>query len=120
MTGPLRIRLPDRRPSLTVAVEHGGQALDVTVGFGADGRPLEAFCGGPRLGSDLAHLLADGCVIVSLALQHGCPPEALARSLGRVPDPAAAGAERPASALGAVVAVLCREALRQREADDGA
>jgi hypothetical protein len=104
-----RRRLPDRRPNVTVEVNHGGFRLAVTVGFDLGGRPLEVFASGTRIGTDLGHVLADACVLMSLALQHGCPPERLVRTLGRVPEPGGgAEASRPASVVGAVAAVTAR------------
>lgn len=96
-----RIRLPDRRPSRTLELSFAGHAFSVTVGMDLTGRPLEVFADGRT--SQLGHTIADACVAISLALQHGCPPEALPRSMGRIPDPAA-GADVcvPASPLGAI------------------
>ena len=97
--------LPHRRPNETREIEHDGRRLTVTVGFDLDARPREVFADGVREGTDLAHILADACVVVSLALQHGAEPSALRKSLGVVPDPARGEhATRPASVLGAIVA----------------
>ena len=104
-----RRRLPDRRPNVTVEVDHAGFRLAVTVGFDLGGRPLEVFASGTRIGTDLGHVIADACVLMSLALQHGCPPGRLVRTLGRVPDPGLGPeAARPASVVGAVAAVAAR------------
>ena len=49
-------------------------------------------------------ILADACVVISLALQHGIEPLALAHSLARVPLSETESA--PASVIGAVVEML--------------
>lgn len=79
-----RTRLPDRRPAETRELCHQGQRFTVTVGFDLTGRPLEVFADGRT--SQLGHAISDACVAVSLALQHGCPPQVLVSAMGRVPD----------------------------------
>jgi len=97
-----RARLPDRRPAETIAIEHGGMGFDVTVGFYPDGRPGEVFTHGAKTGSMIDGLLDDACVVVSLLIQNGVEPRALARSMGRLGD------EQPASVIGAVVDLAAR------------
>ena len=99
-----RIPLPNRRPSATVDVAFG----TVTVGFDALGQPREVFANGPKEGSDMQATIADACVVISIALQHGVPPAALGKSLGSVPD--WNGAIRPASAIGIIVAAIAEAA----------
>ena len=104
-----RRRLPDRRPSATQAIRWAGSddqatTYTVTVGFHLDGTPAEVFADGPKTGSAMQALLADACVVVSLALQHGIAPADLARSMARVP--VSEIETRPASVIGAVVEVL--------------
>ena len=102
-----RRALPHRRRNETVGIEHQGQHLTVTVGFDDDGHAREVFADGAKLGSDLAHVIADACVVMSLALQHDCAPADLTTSLGVVPDPVRGeDATRPASVLGAIAAVV--------------
>jgi hypothetical protein len=45
--------------------------------------------------------MSDACVVLSLALQYGCPPEALAHSLGTIPK--GEDEEVPASFIGTIV-----------------
>ncbi len=102
-----RTALPDRRPSLTLEAEFKGHPIAITIGFDLTGAPREVFADNHKSGSDMQASLADACVIISIALQHGIPAEALGRSLGRVPvflgeD----GATGPASPLGVIVAAL--------------
>jgi hypothetical protein len=107
-----RAVLPQRRPNATRALAHGGQGFTLTVGFDPEGHPREVFADAARHGSDVAHVLADACVVISLALQYGCPPAALPKSLGRVPDFArGAGACLPASVLGVIAEVVAETAL---------
>lgn len=102
-----RTQLPTRRPNLTTEMEHGGFKFTVTVGFDLTGRPLEVFADGVKVGTDLGHVISDACVVISLALQHGCPAQLLPKSMGRVPDPMAGpGACRPASPLGSIATVV--------------
>lgn len=102
-----RRALPARRPSETFALPWRGHVLTVTVGYHpGDGAVLEAFADAPK-GGELGATLADACVAISLALQHGVPPAALVRSIAREPDPAAGeDAVRPASPVGAILDLL--------------
>jgi hypothetical protein len=102
-----RARLPNRRPALTREIEHAGHRFSVTIGFDLCGRPREVFAGGAKLGTDLGHMIADHCVTVSLALQHGCTGAELEKSMGVVPDPASEpGVSRPASVFGVIAAIV--------------
>lgn len=100
-----RTRLPTRRLSETVALTFAGTAHRVTIGFFPDGRPGEVFADGGKPGSMIDALLADASVAVSLLLQHGVEPAALAHSLGRLGD-----GTSPASILGALADLLVEAA----------
>lgn len=103
----MRARLPDRRPNMTRDIDWQGRKLTVTVGFDMDALPKEVFASGAKEGSDMAATIADACVVISLALQHGATPEGLSRSLGRVPAFVdGAESDGPASVIGAVLAVV--------------
>ncbi len=83
---PVRRRLPNRRPCHTEALEIAGQAFTATVGFDpGSGRPREVFLTAGKEGSLLNAMLADAAVVISIALQHGIPAAALAKSIGRLP-----------------------------------
>jgi hypothetical protein len=110
----MRRRLPNRRPSLTQVVEVGGQAIAICVGFcPGSGRPREIFLSGARAGSDLAMVLDDVGVALSVSLQFGVPAAALARSVSRQPaaplappylgQPGGAPGARPGSVIGAAL-----------------
>ncbi|MFN3349082.1 ribonucleotide reductase [Pseudorhodoplanes sp.] len=99
-----RARLPDRRPNLTAAVEHAGRSYAVTIGFHPDGRAGEVFTHGAKAGSEIDFLLDDACVAISLLLQLGADPSALAASMGRLGD-----GSSPASIIGALADLLAQE-----------
>ena len=82
---PDRHRLPNRRPSVTQTLEVASQVFNATVGFDEHGRPRELFLTAGKEGSLLNTMLADAAVVISVALQHGVPVAALAKSVGRLP-----------------------------------
>jgi hypothetical protein len=97
-----RVRLPDRRPSVTVATEWQGMPLTVTIGFDLCGVPREVFADAP---GGVGNIVSDAATVISIALQHGVTPAALAKSLGRMPVLGGPG-ETAASPVGAIVEVL--------------
>lgn len=102
----MRTPLPDRRPSATATVEWEGHRFPVSIGFDPrTGQPLEVFADVAQ-GGQFQWAVADACVVISLALQHGIKPADLAKSLGRVPS---WQGEVPASPLGAVVNAIMQE-----------
>jgi hypothetical protein len=102
-----RTSLPPRRPSVTVETEWQGHPITVSVGIDpATLRPGEVFANTPR-GGALQTSLADACVVISIALQHGISPGDLAKSLAR--EPAWINGARmtaPASHVGAIMDVV--------------
>ncbi len=103
MSTPSRTRLPNRRENETVDLLFEGQRYHVTIGFAPDGRPAEVFCHGAKVGSTMDILLDDACVALSLLLQHGAEPQALAHSMGRLDGGAAA------SVIGALVDLVAEQ-----------
>ena len=114
---PQRHRLPNRRPSETRALEVAGQVFEATVGFDPEHRqPRELFLSGGKSGSMLDALLGDVAVVVSVALEHGVPTTALAKSISRVPalplaltdlaTPAGPRSTMPASVVGLALDLL--------------
>jgi len=101
-----RERLPARRPSATHVIRWAGSddqptEFAVTVGFYLDGRPGEVFAASSgKVGSAMRTLLDDSCVAISIALQNGVTPEALAHSMGRTPI--SRTETQPASIIGAI------------------
>ena len=93
--------LLNRRPSETVTIEHDGAQFEITVGHYLDGRVGEVFAGGAKSGSALDGLLDDAAILISLLLQNGVEPAALAKNVGRLEDGTA-----PASVIGAICDLL--------------
>lgn len=81
-----RVRLQNRRKAITEDIAVGNLRVTVTVGFAADGRPLEVFLSGAKHGTGLAALLADAAVAISVALQCGLRAAQLGKSVGRLPE----------------------------------
>jgi hypothetical protein len=92
---------------MTIAADWQGHEILVTVGLDLlTGAPAEVFANSAK-GGDVAATLADASVLISIALQHGVTPDALAKSLVRVPDLLRGeDATLPASPVGAVMAVV--------------
>ena len=114
MTIPDRRRLPNRRPSEIRTLNVGNLTFAATVGFDpVDGRPREVFLAGAKDGTDMAAILDDASVVISVALQHGVPAAALAKSVARMPAapltpsdlaaPNGPAQTAPASVIGAVL-----------------
>ncbi len=98
----MRERLPDRRPNQTMDLLYDGTCYAVTVGFHPNtGEAREIFTGGARAGSSMDGILDDGCILLSLLLQHHVEPAALARSMGRLGT-----GGQTVSVLGALVDLL--------------
>ena len=70
-----RTRLPDRRVSVieTISAPFGAgrQEFTVSVGFWTNGRIGEVFADGHKSGSAMEAVVDDGCVLISMLLQHG-------------------------------------------------
>src|SRR4051812_2876173 len=102
---PHRRRLPNRRTSITEDIAIGGMKLSASVGFDNAGRPGELFLSGAKDGSGLAAVLNDASVVISVALQHGIPASALAKSISRAPNER--GNIQAASVIGRALDLLC-------------
>lgn len=103
----MRAQLPHRRPNLTLDLDWQGHAFALSVGFDpVSGAAREVFANTPK-GGAIQAVLADACVLISIALQYGIGIEALGKSLGR--EPAfinGVEASAPASPVGSVVEAL--------------
>ena len=93
----IRRTLPQRRAAETFVLRLWNQVFTVTVGFYADGTPGEVFIDGCKTGNDIQSIARDAGVLLSLALQHGVPPDTIRHAVTR------GASEEPASILGAVV-----------------
>lgn len=105
-----RRRLPNRRPGEGREITVAGRGYHVMAGFDAAGRPREIFIRDGRPGSAMDMLLDDASVVISIALQSGCRPGALSKTLSRLPaapprpeDLDSAAARVPASIIGAAI-----------------
>ena len=96
----MRRVLPQRRAAETFDLLFRNQPFTVTVGFFEDGTPGEIFIGGCKTGNDIQSIARDAAVLLSLALQHGVPPETIRHAVIR------GASEEPASILGAIVDAL--------------
>ena len=99
-----RNRLPDRRPNQTLELMFDGIYYAVTIGFFPTiGRVGEVFTHGAKVGSAMDAILDDACVALSLLLQHGVAPSALAASMGRDGN-----GKRPSSIIGGLADLLAK------------
>ena len=89
--------LPSRRRAETFTLQFGRQTVTITTGFHADGELGEVFINIGKSGTDIASVARDAGVLLSLALQHGIPPDTIRHAVTR----GASG--EPPSILGAVV-----------------
>lgn len=105
-----RAVVPVRRPNVTRMVMWEGHEFSITIGLDPSSfQPVEVFADTAK-GGDMQCTIADACVVISIALQHGVPAAALAKSLGAVPVPGAPkGTTAPASPVGAVVFAIIAE-----------
>jgi hypothetical protein len=72
-----RERLPNRRASANFDFEIGGLHYTATYSCFADGRVGEIFLQNHKAGSQSDANARESAIAASLALQHGCPLEAL-------------------------------------------
>ena len=114
---PVRYRLPNRRPGETHTLHVGNHTFEATIGFDPTTvRPREIFLAGAKDGTDMAAILDDASVVISIALQHDIPAATLAKSVARLPvapltpsdlaDPTGPSHTAPASVIGAVLDLL--------------
>jgi ribonucleoside-diphosphate reductase alpha chain len=103
---PHRSRLPSRRPAITQDLIVCNITLSASVGFDETGRPAEVFLSGAKDGSGLSAILEDDSVVISIALQHGIPASALAKSVARIPETVEGPALKAASPIGAALDLI--------------
>jgi hypothetical protein len=80
---PARDLLPNRRHAETIPFELDGSQYRLTVGFYPDGRVGEVFLNHDCGDSFLDVMSSDAAILASLALQFGCPLEAITHALKR-------------------------------------
>lgn len=100
-----RTPLPFKRHGITQPVkfikDHREWTFDVTFAVGEDGRVQEAFMRTTKEGNDLGAILRDGCILLSLLLQHGDTAEVIAAAMEE-DRPEGAPEGPPSSPLGAI------------------
>lgn len=84
----MRRPLPSRRNAITIRVAHhmvpASQSFLVTIGHFDDHEPAEIFINTEmRHGTESDTNVADFAVVVSLALQYGCPLDTIATAMKR-------------------------------------
>lgn len=79
----IRTRLPNRRDSVRATLTVDGQEFTVGLSFDGHNRPKELFLDGLKEGSQITTILRDLAVVISVAVQTGVSPKALAKSVGR-------------------------------------
>ena len=101
--------LPQRRASETFDLRFWSQNFTITVGRYPDGMIGEVFIDGGKTGQDVQSTARDAAVVISLALQHGVPIEAIRHAVTRNSNGEAA------SILGATVDCLATVSVRAAE-----
>src|SRR5262249_16283936 len=86
-----RQRLSDRRSSTTFQVEHAGLKFTVTFSRFHSGELAECFVQNHKRGGGADTAVRDAGILLSFALQYGCPAEIISRALSRNSDGSASG-----------------------------
>lgn len=109
---------PARRPHVTVETDRNGHPISVTVGLDPDtAQPIDVFADTTK-GGQMAATVADACVVISIAMQHGVAVAELGKSLAREPDLMRGGdATLAASPIGVIVEVIAGLAKKKPASD---
>lgn len=103
----MRQRLPNRRLLETHLLQVPGRNISFELGIGfASGRPREIFLSGAKAGSEMAAVMADAAVAISVALQHGVRASEMAKSIAREPEELDGPSTAPASIIGVTLDLL--------------
>jgi hypothetical protein len=86
-----RKRLPNRRNSETVNLEHNGLRYTISFSRFADGRISEVFVQNHKAGNASDVAVRDAGILLSFCLQYGCPIDTICRALSRNADGSASG-----------------------------
>jgi hypothetical protein len=87
----IRERLPQRRASLTLDLEHQGLGYRITVSYFSDGRLAECFVQNHKQSSSADIAARDSGILLSLLFQFGCSLETVAHAITRNGDGSASG-----------------------------
>lgn len=104
--------LPFRRPTYTFDIFDASGRIDLTVSYSTfepagSATPhtiAEVFITSRKIGSDAEAIARDAAILLSLAVQHGCPLDIIRHALTRNADGS------PQSLMGRVVDRVAREA----------
>lgn len=86
-----RLSLPDRRAHEAIEFDFRGRSYSVGVGRFSNGRLAEIFLDAAKVANDAADDARDIAVLVSIALQHGTPVDAMRGAVTRLDDGSPAG-----------------------------
>jgi hypothetical protein len=98
-----RSPLPNRRPSENFDMEFSGLKYKITISKFPDGRLLECFVSNHKAGNASDVAARDAGILLSLALQYGCPAKVIASAVSRNSDGSASGV------IGAVLDLITKE-----------
>jgi hypothetical protein len=98
-----RLRLANRRASITFGLECNGLKYTCTASYFADGKLGEVFLGNHRCDSHADSCAKDAAILASLALQHGVPLNVLRKTLLRDSQ------GRPSTPIGVALDLLAEE-----------
>lgn len=120
-----RTSLPARRREITAAISHHEPGVQdhkflLSIGYyDATGERAdeagEVFASGHREGSTMQLIMADASILISLLLQHGASPEAIAKTLGRVPK--GEDETTPATFIGTIMEAVIASPTYQKAAE---
>jgi hypothetical protein len=102
-----RARLPNRRPCEIFEIEFRQRRYSILIGRFSDGSVAEAFVEPHKVASDGAEDSRDVGIIVSIALQHGVPLDAMRSAVSRVEQ------ARPSSLTGYLLDLIAAESVNE-------
>lgn len=114
-----RQEIPNRRPCVNRSVPFtftdNGLTVHLQVTFGFNdkegmrrGEVREVFCASFKAGTQMNSTVMDGCILMSLLLQHGMTADDLASRM-----------YRPPTVMGAIAQAAAKVSREERERDDG-
>lgn len=96
-----RTVLPNRRLADTMPFNWANGEHSMTVGYFGGQEPAEIFINlNKQSGSELEAIARDGAILLSIALQHGCPLETIEKAITRTVQ------GEPRTVIGAAVDTL--------------
>lgn len=96
--------LPPRRLNITEKIVFRGNRWLFSVGFDHQGQVREVFLNGGKHGTDMEHLMADGCYLISKLLQSGVDISDLRGKMGQLGKEGASETVNAGSFIGFLIA----------------